>query len=107
MAVLHVPNTTVLNESFSKPTVDTVWQKASVVPGYDPQVWRKDTCGAWIKRDEYGLISEHGWEIDHIMPVAAGGSDVWANLQPLQWRNNRHKSDSYPNWSCLISAKVA
>jgi hypothetical protein len=25
------------------------------------------------------------------------------NLQPLQWENNRHKGDNYPNWSCKIT----
>jgi hypothetical protein len=27
-----------------------------------------------------------------------------ANLQPLYWENNRHKSDNWPTWSCAITA---
>jgi hypothetical protein len=98
------PNTTRLGESFYPATVDSLWQKAAVVHGQDPNVFRKDRCGAWIMRSAYGSTSQYGWEIDHERPVAAGGSDDFSNLQPLHWRNNRGKGDSYPNWSCTVSA---
>ena len=26
-----------------------VWEKANEVPGYDPNIYRKDLAGAWIK----------------------------------------------------------
>ena len=66
---------------------------------------RKDACGAWMRRDHHGRTdSEYGWEVDHVRPVAEGGSDHLANLQPLQWQNNRHKGDSYPNWTCAVRA---
>jgi len=57
-----------------------------------------------MKRSEYGQTSKFGWEIGDINPVASGGTDDMANLQPLYWENNRHKSDNWPTWSCAITA---
>jgi hypothetical protein len=38
----------------------------------------------------------------HKKPKAANGGDEPANLQPLNWENNRLKSDNYPNWTCKV-----
>ncbi|OQW57954.1 MAG: hypothetical protein A4S17_04015 [Proteobacteria bacterium HN_bin10] len=73
-----------------------VWSKGVVVPGQDPAVHRKDVCGNWMRYDQHGKEGEYGWEIDHILPRARGGTTVIANLQPLWWRNNRSKGDTYP-----------
>ncbi len=80
---------------FPPELVDAVWQKAAVVPGVDPAVRRKDCCGAWIDRTRYGDHTPYGtgWEIDHKLPVDAGGTDELDNLQPLNWMNNRAKDD--------------
>lgn len=29
-------------------TLDAVWNKGTVVAGYDPAKYRKDNCGAWM-----------------------------------------------------------
>lgn len=79
--------------SFSEEMVQAVWGKGYVVQGFDSSQFRKDQCGAWIIRSEYGnRNSDYGWEIDHISP---GGADVLSNLRPLQWQNNVAKSDGH------------
>lgn len=53
-----------------------------------------------MKYSDHGNTNtDNGWDIDHIKPLSKGGSDNWANLQPLQWENNRRIGDMYP-WSC-------
>jgi len=80
--------------SFSEQTIQKVWEKGTVVPNYDPNVWRKDQCGAWIKRSSHNGRRENPvdfeWEIDHINPH--GGDDI-SNLRPLQWKNNLDKAE--------------
>lgn len=73
--------------------VQMVWEKGEKLPYKDSNVWRLDSCGALIKRDAWGTKEEFGWEIDHIIPKAKGGKSDISNLQPLQWKNNRAKSD--------------
>ena len=36
------------------------------------------------------------WEVDHRHPVSKGGTDSPKNLQAVQWKENRIKSDKYP-----------
>ena len=92
------PNTTAKGVRFSEETIDLVWRRAEIVSA-DVST-RKDPCGALIKRQEYGIASQCGWEIDHKLPVSKGGSDEISNLQPLHWENNRQKADDFPSWSC-------
>lgn len=102
---MRVSNTTKFGFKFNADTVNLVWNKGQLVFGYDPSQVRKDNCGALIYYSQYGNTnSPYGWEIDHVCPVSRGGTDALSNLQPLQWENNRHKSDNWPIWSCKYKA---
>lgn len=85
---------------FDHQTVLAVWNKAKIDSRYNSGTYRADACGHWIAWADYGKTSGYGWEIDHIKPVAKGGTDDLSNLQALYWENNRQKSDDWPNWSC-------
>lgn len=76
-----------------------IWNKGLEIPGYDPREYRQDFAGAWMQYSAYGNTTSElnfGWEIDHIKPEARGGSNYIDNLQPIQWKNNRTKSDNFP-----------
>ena len=89
--------------SFSEEVIQKVWEKGRIVSGNDPNVWRKDDCNAWMRRQDYGNRgSMYGWEIDHIKPVSEGGTDHIDNLRPLQWQNNAHKQDG--KLGCAVTA---
>ena len=66
----------------------TVWDKASIVRGLDPKHWRRDEFGLlmayWLyaERD-----SEHGWEMEYVLPHSRGGINAISNLRALNWRS--------------------
>ena len=98
-------NTSISGSSFTEATVQAVWNKGKIVPGENPNLVRRDMCGALMWRNEYGNTnSRYGWEIDHMQPKSKGGSDALSNLQPLQWQNNRSKGNNFPRFSCAVKA---
>lgn len=89
---------------FTEKVIAEVWRKGTVVPGYNPSFVRKDACGAWIVRQQYGKMLPYGWQIDHIFPMSKGGNDDIINLRPLQWQNNKSKGDDYPNYMGKVTS---
>ena len=76
--------------------IDQVWEKGQPIRGKDPDLYRSDAYGNELYKPSLGKHGEKSWEIDHIRPVAKGGSDNLRNRQPLQTGTNREKGDSYP-----------
>jgi hypothetical protein len=73
----------------SEDLLQRVWEKGDAAH-FNPEILRKDQCGAWISRIRHGdRNSIYGWEIDHINPD--GGDDL-SNLRPLQWKNSFDKA---------------
>ena len=71
---------------FTDDEIQQVWEKGTRVPDNNPDVRRKDSATAWIRREKYAnRDSKEGWEIHHIDPSQG---DELSNLQPLQWQNN-------------------
>ncbi len=92
----------------------SVWNKATTVDGFDPKMFRKDACGAWIIWDKYGVQDNiYGWEIDHIVPKVLleqkGFSqtmiDDVRNLRALQHQNNESKGDDYPSYTAAVTSE--
>lgn len=99
-------NQNVRGEAFTLEQRRAVWAKARTVPGKDVN-FKLDPCGALMEWNQYGVTTENGtgWEIDHIKPVAHGGTDIPENLQALQWEHNRIKGDGPNSGYCHKSWK--
>ena len=92
-----------------------VWQKAQIVEGLDPSMYRKDACGAWMVWVKYGVQDNmYGWEIDHIVPRSLlqkkgympSEIDSLINLRALQHQNNTSKGDDYPSYTAIVTAEA-
>lgn len=73
-----------------------VWNKCESVENLSAKEFRKDIYGNIIKKDQYGKRNKLGWTIDHIQPLARGGSRDPDNLQALQHEENTAKGNQYP-----------
>lgn len=80
--------------SWTEQEIEAAWQNGQVVSKFAPGKWRKDACGAWVSREQYGnRNSMFGWEIDRVTPEAQGGANALSNLRPLQWKNAALRSN--------------
>jgi len=89
-------------KSFLQAQRRLVWNKADVLEYEDPNIWRIDPCGACINWNEFRKRTKYGWNIDHILPRAKGGTDVIHNLCVMHWRNNTSKADDFPKFKMAV-----
>lgn len=70
---------------FTDYLVQQVWDKARATTEQDRDTWRRDQCGAWMRREHYGRTdSEFGWRIENI---TAGGPNDLENLHAFNCAN--------------------
>ena len=75
-----------LSSGYDRDVIRNVWEFSEVVPGNDPDLWRKDEFGNWIYRLDYGRrTSEFGWEIFD-PGVGRHCQGVYA-MRPMQWQS--------------------
>ena len=82
------PETTygLVHRGYERELIQSVWEFAEIVPGNDPEIWRKDEFGDWIYRFDYGRrSSEFGWEIFD-PGVGRHAQGVYA-MRPMQWQS--------------------
>lgn len=77
---------------------DKIWNKAGAIPNLNPNMFRKDACGAIIMYDKFMQHNPYGWVIDHIIPLSLGGDDNIINLRALHYMNDISKKDDYPSY---------
>ncbi|MBT9141197.1 MAG: hypothetical protein DDT30_01786 [Dehalococcoidia bacterium] len=73
---------------------EKAWDNAKKIGGKDPEKYRQDPYGNSIYKASHGRSSEMGWQVDHIKPTSRGGSDATRNLQALNTKVNRAKSNT-------------
>ncbi|MEE9283164.1 MAG: hypothetical protein V3U49_03735 [Nitrososphaerales archaeon] len=72
--------------------IEHVWNRGlpTTTLNSDPEIWRKDHCGAWIRRGEFGKHSQFGWEIGE-------------SLIPVHWQNHGSQNDKI----CDVTASLS
>ena len=87
----------------SESIMQQVWDKGRAASEQDRDTWRRDQCGAWMRREHYGRTdSEFGWKIANI---SAGGPDSLANLQPFNCANAYDRANHRPH--CQLVADLS
>ncbi len=103
-----------MNMNFTEEQKLTAWNKATVVPGFDPHTFRKDACGAWMVWDKYGTSDNiYGWEIDYVIPPCIlehkgfSEQDIneSENLRALQFLNKFSKGEDYPSYTSVVTSR--
>ena len=86
-------------------SIEKAWEKARVVDGFDPNIFRQDACGAWIQKEMFSQSgSMFGWGVDLIFPLSMGGSPIEDNIRALNYRNLVRKGNDYPSYKAVYTA---
>jgi hypothetical protein len=97
-----------LQVSYDSDTINRVWEKARIIKGYNPQQFRKDICGAWICKDDYGKHDKLslGWEIASFNPfkTESSVSTMRTYLLPMQWENYEKRGNDFPDVHCCVDS---
>lgn len=84
----------------SEEVIRQVWEKARGMTELSPELWRRDECGAWIRRDHYGQTrSDFGWKIEN---VSVGGPDTVENLRAFHHANSYDRAGRHAR--CRVTA---
>ena len=76
------------HNNFTSDDIFEVWASIDACAG---KKYCIDPMGRKMDRRLYGHKSEFGWDIDHVLPISAGGTNEISNLQPLNWLSNKEK----------------
>jgi len=80
------------NSPFPEEIIHLVWSKAPRDNRKDPENWRRDHFGRYIRKEDFGKRkSRFGWVIDFIIPAVFGGTNSIDNLRPLNWQNKKRR----------------
>lgn len=104
-------NTTTTN--WTKNQIKEVWEKATIIPGVDKDLYRKDYAGAWMFFGGFVNLSEdtsvnfrsYSWTIMQNKPLSQKGTNDLENLSPMNVMNALTKGQSYPKWKTKISSR--
>jgi hypothetical protein len=81
-------STATINTQYDEWTLMRIWFSAREAPGTNGVDARIDCFGNLMRWSQYGETTEHGWEVDHVIPKSHGGSGDISNLRPLHWKAN-------------------
>ena len=91
---------------FTEDEINAVWDKDSKQQSNNPDVFRKDYAGAWIRRDDYVKRDKpYGWEIDHFKPLKKIGTYDIDNLYSFHWKNIEKNGGDYTYWKTAVTSR--
>src|SRR5258705_2585255 len=69
-----------------------------MIPGVNPEEWRRDYFDRVIHWQEFGMKTEHGWRLALIDP-AAKRKPVRPNLEAVQWQPFSRRNSRFSNFA--------